>query len=144
VAIEYRTEDFVAAALKATDGKGVNLILDMVGGSYVERNLKSLALDGRLVQIAMLTGNRPEIDLGRLMRHRLTITGSTLRARTIAEKAVIAAAVRQHVWPLLESGRVRPIIYKTFALQDVQEAHRELERGQHIGKIVLLVDPTIS
>jgi NADPH:quinone reductase len=144
VAIEYRTEDFVAAALKATDGKGVDLILDMVGGSYVERNLKSLAMDGRLVQIAMLTGNRPEIDLGRLMRHRLTITGSTLRPRTIAEKAAIAAALREHVWPLLKSGRVRPIIYKTFALQDVQEAHRELERGQHIGKIVLLVDPPSS
>jgi NADPH:quinone reductase-like Zn-dependent oxidoreductase len=113
----------------------------MVGGSYVERNLKSLALDGRLVQIAMITGNRPEVDLGRLMRNRLTITGSTLRPRTIAEKAAIAVALREHVWPLLESGRVRPIIYKTFALQDVQEAHRELERGQHIGKIVLLVDP---
>lgn len=140
-AINHRSEDFVEAVRAATQDRGVDLILDMVGGSYMERNLKSLALDGRLVQIAFLTGSRVELDLNRLMRQRLTITGSTLRPRSIADKAAIAAQLREQVWPLLEAGRVRPVIHKIFALEDVRDAHRELERGEHMGKIVLSVAP---
>ncbi|HTP38145.1 MAG TPA: NAD(P)H-quinone oxidoreductase [Steroidobacteraceae bacterium] len=135
--INHRSEDFVAAARDATAGRGVDLILDMVGGSYVERNLHCLAPDGRLVQIAFLSGSRVTVDLNRLLRQRLTLTGSTLRPRSIADKAAIAAQLRARVWPLLDSGQVRVVIHRTYPLEAVQDAHRELERGQHLGKIVL-------
>ena len=121
----------------ATGGKGVDVILDMVGGSYINRNLKILALEGRLVQIAFLEGAKAEIDFGQLMMRRQTITGSTLRPRSVAEKGAIAQSLREKVWPLLESGRVAPVMYKTFPLAEAAEAHRLMESSRHIGKIVL-------
>lgn len=136
-AINYRTEDFVAVVMEATAGRGVDVVLDMVGGAYVSRNLEVLAMDGRLIQIAFLAGARTEIDLASLMRKRITFTGSLLRPRTTAEKGAIARALREHVWPLLEEGRVRPVIHRTFPLREAAAAHAELERGAHVGKIVL-------
>jgi NADPH:quinone reductase-like Zn-dependent oxidoreductase len=114
------------------------VILDMVGGDYFARNIDTLATGGRLVQIATLGGPRSQIFLPAVMQRRLTITGSTLRARSVAEKGAIARALGEHVWPLLESGRVRPIVYKTFPIRAAAEAHRLMESGQHIGKIVLV------
>jgi len=143
-AINYRTEDFVDVARDCTDGRGVDLILDMVGGDYLPRNVQALAEDGRLVQIALLGGARAELDLGRLMRHRLTLTGSTLRPRPVAFKARIAASLEAQVWPLVVSGRVRPVIQATFPLERAADAHRALEQGDHVGKIVLVVDPSPS
>jgi putative PIG3 family NAD(P)H quinone oxidoreductase len=133
VAINYREQDFVEVA------KGVNLILDMVGGDYTARNLKALAVDGRLVQIAFLRGSKLEIDLMPVMLKRLTLTGSTLRSRPVAEKGAIARELEQHVWPLLAAGRVKPVIYREFALAEVDLAHRLMESSAHIGKIVLTV-----
>jgi NADPH:quinone reductase len=138
-AINYRTEDFVAEVKRITDGKGVNLILDMVGGPYVEKNLRCLAMDGRLVQIAFLQPSKVELDLMPVMLKRLTVTGSTLRPRTVAQKGAIAAALRDKVWPLLDAGRVRPIMAQTFKLEEAAEAHRLMESSRHIGKIVLEV-----
>jgi putative PIG3 family NAD(P)H quinone oxidoreductase len=136
-AINYREEDFTAVVREVTDGRGVDVILDMVGGDYLQRNLDSLALEGRLVQIAFLKGPLSQINLAPLMQRRLTVTGSTLRPRSIAEKGAIAAAVRKHVWPLFEAGTVRPILHGTFPLARAAEAHRIMEADTHIGKLVL-------
>jgi putative PIG3 family NAD(P)H quinone oxidoreductase len=138
-AINYRTEDFVAVAGDVTGGRGVDVVLDMVGGDYVPRNLQVLATDGRLVQIALLGGAKAEISLWRVMQRRLTITGSTLRPRSVADKAVIAAALRRTIWPLVEQRRLAPVIHATFPLAQATDAHRMMEAGQHIGKIVLTV-----
>jgi putative PIG3 family NAD(P)H quinone oxidoreductase len=137
VAVNYKTEDFVAATKKATDGRGADVILDMVGGSYINRNLKILAVEGRLVQIAYLEGSKAEIDIGPLMMKRQTLTGSTLRPRSVAEKGAIAAALRDKVWPLIEAGKVGPVMFKTFPLAEAAAAHRLMESNSHIGKIVL-------
>lgn len=139
-AINYRTDDFVAAIQERTGGRGVDLILDIIGGDYFARNLTALAVDGRLVQIGLMGGAASAtLDLGEVLRRRLTITGSTLRNRTVAEKGAIAAALRREVWPLLEGGRVRPVIYQTVPLTEAAAAHRLMESSQHIGKIVLTV-----
>jgi putative PIG3 family NAD(P)H quinone oxidoreductase len=138
-AFNYRESDFVAAVKEATNGRGVDLVLDMVGGDYVARNIEALAVEGRLVQIGLLGGYRAQVNLIALMQRRVTLTGSTLRARSVAEKAAIAAALRQHVWPLLESGAVKPVIYKTFPLRAAAEAHRVMDASEHIGKLVLRV-----
>ena len=135
--INYRTEDFVEVMRAQTEGKGVDVILDMVAGSYVARNLDIAALEGRIVVISLLGGARAEINLGLILTKRLTLTGSTLRSRTVAQKAEVAAAVRKNVWPLLASGRVRPVIHATFPLAEASEAHRLMETSNHIGKIVL-------
>ena len=139
VAINYRTEDFVARAREASDGHGMDVILDMVGGSYLPRNVELLAVDGRLVQIALLGGARAELDLNAVMRRRLTITGSTLRPQSIAAKARIARSLEARVWPLLADGTIRPVVHATFPLDRAADAHRLLEQGDHIGKIVLEV-----
>jgi NADPH:quinone reductase len=136
-AINYRKEDFGDEIMKMTDGRGVDLILDIVGGEYVSRNLAALALDGRLVQIGLMGGEAAALDFRRLLGRRLTVTGSTLRPRTVAEKGAIAAALRQEVWPLLDAGRVKPVIYRTFPLKDAAAAHRLMESSEHVGKIVL-------
>ena len=136
-AINYRTTDFVEAISGMTSGRGVNVILDIVGGDYLERNLKALAIEGRLVQIGLQGGARTSINLATLMQRRLTLTGSTLRNRSIAEKAAIARELEQHVWPLLSSGIVAPVIDRTLPLERAAEAHQLLESGEVIGKIVL-------
>ena len=138
-AINYRSEDFGAVIMQVTDGRGVDVILDIVGGPYFARNLASLALEGRLVQIAVLHGATAEINLVRLLRQRLTITGSTLRARTVEEKSSIASVLEREVWPLLEAGRIRPVIHSKVPLTQAAEAHRLMESGSHIGKILLTV-----
>lgn len=139
VAINYRDDDFVSAAKKENGGKGVDVILDMVGGDYVERNLKALAPKGRLVQIAWLKSPRITANFAPLMLKRLTWTGSTLRSRPVAEKAEIARALRARVWPLLNSGEIKPLIHKTFPLTHAAEAHRLMESSDHIGKIILTI-----
>jgi NADPH:quinone reductase len=139
VAIDYNKEDFVAVTKEATDKKGVELILDMIGGDYVDRNFEAAAVEGRIVQIATQKGPKVTIDLRRLMLKRLTHTGSTLRARPVADKAAIARAVEAKVWPLLESGKVRPVIDSTFPLAKASEAHARMETSLHIGKIMLEV-----
>ena len=136
-AINYRTHDFAAEVMAATGGKGVNVILDMVGGDYVPKELKCLADDGRLVFIAFLRGAKTELDLGELMRRRLTLSGSTLRPRTIDYKGYIARNLRDRIWPLVAAGKIKPVIYRTFALEQAADAHRLMESGEHIGKIVL-------
>jgi putative PIG3 family NAD(P)H quinone oxidoreductase len=138
-AIDYRREDFAAVVKEITAGRGVDVILDMVGGDYLPRNIASLAVDGRLVQIAFLHGPRSEIDLAPVLHRRLTLTGSTLRARKVEEKGRLARAVRENVWPLIERGQVRPIVHATFPLAAAAEAHRLMESGAHVGKIVLVV-----
>ena len=135
--INYRTEDFVEVMRAETGGKGVDVILDMVSGSYVARNLEIASLEGRIVVISLLGGSRAEINMGMILTKRLTLTGSTLRTRTVAQKAAVADAVRKNVWPLLAAGRVRPIIHATFPLAEAAEAHRLMETSSHIGKIVL-------
>ncbi|HMK87399.1 MAG TPA: NAD(P)H-quinone oxidoreductase [Steroidobacteraceae bacterium] len=137
--IDYRSEDFVEVIRRETAGRGVDVILDMVGASYLARNLEAAALEGRLVVISLIGGARTEINLNTIMSKRLTLTGSTLRIRTVAQKAVVAEAVRRNVWPLLSQGRVRPIVHATFPLAQASEAHRLMETSQHIGKIVLTV-----
>ncbi|HEX9179967.1 MAG TPA: NAD(P)H-quinone oxidoreductase [Burkholderiales bacterium] len=136
-AIDYRSEDFVAVVKAATGGRGADVILDMVGGDYVARELQALADDGRLVLIAFLGGSKLSLDLMPLMLRRLTITGSTLRARPVDVKARIAAALRKQVWPLIESGAIRPVIHATFPLANAAKAHALMETSTHIGKIVL-------
>jgi putative PIG3 family NAD(P)H quinone oxidoreductase len=137
-AINYRTADFVEAVRELTNGRGVDLILDMVGGSYVGRNLEALAMDGRLVQIGFMSGeSTASVDFRRVLTRRLTITGSTLRPRTAAEKGQIAAALRTEVWPLLDRGVVKPIVHCRFPLANAADAHRLMESGEHVGKIVL-------
>ncbi|HMD73302.1 MAG TPA: NAD(P)H-quinone oxidoreductase [Steroidobacteraceae bacterium] len=137
--IDYKTEDFVEVIREQTGGKGADLILDMIGGSYLARNLEAAAVEGRLVVISLIGGARAEINLLTIMSKRLTLTGSTLRARSVAQKAAVAAGVQQNLWPLLASGRVRPVIHATFPLAEAGEAHRLMETSQHIGKIVLTV-----
>jgi putative PIG3 family NAD(P)H quinone oxidoreductase len=136
-AINYRDEDFVERISELTNERGVDLILDMIGGDYLPRNLKALAVEGRIVQIALQGGPKVEMNLLPIMLKRLTLTGSTLRPRTVAQKAMIAHSLREKVWPFLESGQVRPIVHATFALAQAGEAHRLMESSQHIGKIVL-------
>lgn len=138
-AINYREQDFVAEVSQLTGKKGVDLILDMVGGPYVEKNLKSLALEGRLVQIAFLQGSKIALDLMPIMIKRLSYGGSTLRPRTVAQKAAIARDLQQQVWPLLEAGKVKPVIHATFPLEDARLAHELMESSKHIGKIMLQV-----
>ena len=137
VAINYRQADFVPEISKLTEGAGIDVILDMVGGDYINRNLKILAMDGRLVQIAFLQGSTAEINLAPVMMKRQTITGSTLRPRTNADKAAIAAALTEKVLPLLDAGKVKPVLYKTFPFLEVVEAHRLMESSAHTGKIIL-------
>lgn len=138
-AINYRSEDFVDVVKQLTKGRGVDLILDIVGGDYIPRDLLSLAVEGRLVVIGFMGGDTATIDFRRILGRRLTITGSTLRPRSVEEKGEIAAALRREVWPLLESGKVRPLIYRTFPLADAAAAHRLMESSEHVGKIVLTV-----
>ena len=138
-AFNYKTQDFEKEILRATGGKGVNVILDMVGGDYVPRELKCLADDGRLVFIAYLRGPKAELNIDAVMRRRLTITGSTLRPRPVEFKGAIARSLREKIWPLIEAGKIKPEIYKTFPLEQAAEAHRLMESSQHIGKIVLTV-----
>lgn len=138
-AIDYRREDYVAVAKEFTGGAGIDLILDMVGGDYVQRNIEAAAVEGRIVQIAFLKSSKVELALDAVMRKRLTYTGSTLRPRSVAQKGAIAQALREKVWPLLESGKVRPLIHETFALADAAKAHAAMEADKHIGKLVLRV-----
>jgi putative PIG3 family NAD(P)H quinone oxidoreductase len=135
--IDYRTEDFVAVVAAETGKRGVDVILDMVAGSYVNRNFEAAAFEGRIVTISLLGGARAEIDMGLVLRKRLMLTGSTLRQRSVAEKAAIATALREHVWPLLERGAVRPIIHATFPLAEAAAAQAMMESSTHLGKIVL-------
>ena len=136
-AINYRTEDFVQVVKDFTAGRGVDVVLDMVGGEYVSRNIEVLAIEGRLVQIAVLGGSRAEINLARLMQRRITFTGSTLRPRAVAEKGAIASSLKKAVWPLVEQGRIRPVIHATYPLVRAADAHRTMEAGKHIGKLML-------
>ena len=137
-AINYRKEDFVAVLKELTGGHGVDLVLDIVGGEYVARHIAVLALDGRLVQIGLLGGAvSATVDLSVILQRRLTITGSTLRARTVGEKGAIAEALRREIWPFLEEGRVQPVVYRTFPLAEAAAAHRLMESSEHVGKIVL-------
>jgi len=138
-AINYRESDFVAVVRQLTADRGVDVVLDMVGGEYFPRNLEALAMDGRLVEIATQRGAKAEINIASVMQRRLTITGSTLRARSVADKGLIAKAVKRNVWPLLERGVVRPVVYKIFPLERAADAHRMMEAGEHIGKLVLTV-----
>jgi NADPH2:quinone reductase len=142
LAINYRTMDFVAEVKSFTDGAGANVILDMVGGDYVQKNYSAAARDGRIVEIAFQKGSRVEIDMMPLMLKRLTHTGSTLRPRSVAEKAVIADALHKQVWPLLEAGRCRPLIHAVFPLEEAAKAHEMMESGAHTGKIILQVIPS--
>jgi putative PIG3 family NAD(P)H quinone oxidoreductase len=136
--INYRDADFLAVVREQTAGRGVDVVLDMVGGAYFARNVDVLATEGRLVEIATLQGAKAELNIQTIMQRRLTITGSTLRARPIADKGAIAEAVHRHVWPLLESGSVKPIVYSRFPLRDASAAHRVMESSAHIGKLVLI------
>jgi NADPH2:quinone reductase len=137
-AINYRTMDFVQAIAELTVNRGVDIVLDIVGGDYLPRNIECLAVEGRLVQIGLLGGAKSDINLSVLMQRRLTLTGSTLRIRTVAEKGAIARELEQHVWPLLAAGRVAPVVHGTLPLTHAAEAHRLLESGAVIGKLVLL------
>ncbi|MGO4395840.1 NAD(P)H-quinone oxidoreductase [Variovorax sp. M-6] len=139
MAINYREQDFAKAVAELTDGRGVNLILDMVGGDYIARNIATLALDGRLVQIAFLQGSKVDVDWLSLMTRRLTYTGSTLRPRSPQDKARTVQALQHKVWPLLARGQARPVIHKVFALADASAAHVLMESSTHIGKIMLEV-----
>lgn len=135
--INYRTQDYVEETKNATGGKGVDVVLDMVAGEYINRDLQCLADDGRIVIIALLGGAKATIDCNQILRRRLTITGSALRPRPVEFKADIAQALKQHVWPLLESGRIRPIVHATFPLAKASEAHAMMDAGEQIGKIIL-------
>jgi NADPH2:quinone reductase len=137
--INYRSEDFVEIVKAATGGKGVDVVLDMVAGDYLPREVNCLADDGRIVIIALLGGAKANVSLADVLRRRLTITGSTLRPRPVSFKAAIAAKLRQNVWPLLESGKIKPVIYKTFPLAEAAQAHALMESSTHVGKIMLEV-----
>jgi len=137
LAINYKTEDFVEATKKATDGRGADVVLDIIGGDYIERNYEAAAVEGRILQIAFQSSPRATVDFRRLMLKRLIHTGSTLRARAIADKAAIARAIEAKVLPLIAAGRVRPVIDSTFALREAGAAHSRMDSSQHIGKIVL-------
>lgn len=138
-AINYNTQDFVEEVLQLTEQKGVNAVLDMVGGSYMQRNLRALAIEGRLLQIAFLQPSKVEVDWVSLMTKRLTFTGSTLRPRSAQDKAQIASELHAQVWPLLEAGSVKPIIHQVFDLKNAAQAHALMESSKHIGKIMLTV-----
>jgi NADPH:quinone reductase len=138
-AFNYKSGDWAEELKSATGGKGVDVILDMVGGDYVPKELRSLADDGRLVMIAFLRGNKTEVDLNEVMRKRLQITGSTLRPRTVQFKGQVAKSLRERIWPLIEAKKIKPVLYKTFPLAQASEAHKLMETSQHIGKIVLTV-----
>jgi NADPH2:quinone reductase len=138
VAINYRREDFVEVGKKFTEGRGVDVILDMVGGDYIPRQIELLAREGRLGFVALMHGAKVEADFGAIQRKHLTVTGSTLRSRTVAQKSAIVAALREKVWPLWATGKLRPFTYKTFPLAQAAEAHRLMESSAHIGKIVLV------
>ena len=140
VAINYRTQDFVDVVRRETSGQGVDVVLDIIGGDYFARNIDCLQVNGRLVQIGLQGGNLAQIDLGRVMRRRLTVTGSTLRIRTVEEKGELARDLEANVWPLLASGRVGPVLDHTFRLNEAAEAHRRLESSDHVGKIVLTIE----
>jgi NADPH2:quinone reductase len=139
LAINYKTQDFVEEIKKATDGKGVNVILDMVTGTYLQREIDCLADDGRIVIIAIMGGSKSEVNTGQILRRRLTITGSTLRPRPVAFKRVIAKQLFEQVWPIMNQGALKPVIYKTFSLDQASEAQRLMESSEHVGKIVLTV-----
>jgi NADPH2:quinone reductase len=136
-AINYKSEDFVEVVKSLTNDRGVDVILDMVAGGYVPRELSALADGGRLVIIALLGGAKSEVNLGEILRRRLTVTGSTLRSRSIEFKARVAAQLKERVWPLIETGRVKPVIYRVLPAHQAKEAHALMESGEHIGKIVL-------
>jgi NADPH:quinone reductase len=136
-AINYKTQDFVAEVARLTAGRGVDVILDMVAGAYVARELDCLAEDGRLVIIAVQGGVKSEVNAGKVLRRRLTVTGSTLRPRPLAFKAAIARSLQRHVWPLIEAGRIRPVVFKVFPAAQADQAHALMESNQHIGKLVL-------
>lgn len=138
LAVNYRERDFVTEIKTATGGAGVNLILDMVGGSYLRRNLDVLATEGRIVTIGLMGGAAAEVDLAQLMSRRAVLTGSTLRSRSVEQKGTIADAVRKHVWPLLAAKRLRPVVHATFPLADAAEAHRVMEASAHVGKLLLI------
>jgi putative PIG3 family NAD(P)H quinone oxidoreductase len=140
-AINYRTEDFVSRVRELTGGEGVDVVLDMVGGDYIPRNLAVLRRDGRLVLIAFQRGSRADLDFSPVMRNRLVVTGSTMRPRTVAEKTVIRDALQREVWPACATGRVRTHVHATYPLAQVAEAHRLMESGRHLGKILLRVAP---
>jgi putative PIG3 family NAD(P)H quinone oxidoreductase len=139
-AIDYKREDFVAAVKETTGGRGVDVVLDMVGGDYLARNLEALALDGRLVVIGLQGGAKAELNLLPLMQRRLWITGSTLRPRSVEEKGLLARSLHDRVWPLLAAGRCKPVVDSTFPLAAAADAHRRMESGAHVGKIVLTVE----
>ena len=139
-AINYKTEDYGAVIKELTGKKGVDVVLDMVGGDYVQRDIDIMAPDGRRVSIAFLGGPKVTLNLTKMMVNRLTLTGSTLRPRPVAEKGRIAQALRERVWPLLESGKIKPLIFKTFPLAEAAAAHALMETSSHIGKIVLTLD----
>jgi putative PIG3 family NAD(P)H quinone oxidoreductase len=138
-AMDYRREDFVAGVREATEGRGADVVLDMVGAPYLARNLECLAPEGRLVQIGVQQGPKAEVDLRLVMRKGLTLTGSTLRPRPVEEKGRIAAALREKVWPHVEAGAIRPVIHARLPLAEAREAHRTLEASRHIGKLVLIM-----
>jgi putative PIG3 family NAD(P)H quinone oxidoreductase len=138
-AINYREEDFVQVAKELTGGKGVNLIIDIVAGDYIAKNLETLAVEGRLVQVGVQKGQKAEVPVRYIMLKRLTWTGSTLRARPIHEKGEIAKALKQNIWPLFETGKIKPVIYKTLPLAQAADAHKLMEASTHIGKLVLTV-----
>ena len=140
LAINYKSEDWQAQVKEYTDGQGVNVVLDMVAGSYIQKNIDSLASEGRYSMIAFLQGPKAEVNFAAVLRNRLTITGSTLRPRTVAEKGAIAAELATNVWPLFASGNVKPRIYTTFPLEKACDAHTLMESSKHMGKIVLTVD----
>ena len=138
LAINYRERDFVPVVREATDGRGADVILDMVGGAYLPRNIDALAVEGRLVIIALMQGAKAEVNLATLMSRRLTITGSTLRARSVDQKAAIVAQLREQVWPRIAAGDLRPIIHAAYPLVDAREAHRVMQSSSHIGKLLLI------
>jgi NADPH:quinone reductase len=138
-AINYRTHDFVAEIRALTGGGGVDVVLDIIGGDYLPRNIDCLHLHGRLLQIGLIGGSKSQINLRPILQNRLTLTGSTLRPRTVEEKGAIARALEEHVWPLLARGEVRPVVHATYPLRDAASAHRALESGEVIGKVVLTV-----
>lgn len=142
--INYKTQDFVEEILKLTDGNGVDVVLDMVSGEYLNRDIKCAAIDGRIVVIAQLGGSRAEINSGLLMRKRVTLTGSTLRPRSVEYKAKIAKELKERVWPLIENGMIKPVIDRVFDFQDASKAHEYMESGNHIGKIVLKISDEIA
>lgn len=137
LAVNYRKADYVETIKAATDNRGIDVILDMVGGDYIYRNIKLAAVDGRIVNIAFLKGSKVEINFLPVMMKRLTLSGATLRPRSASDKAGIADALKKQIWPLIETGKIKPVIAKTFTLQEVAEAHRLMESSRHIGKIIL-------